>query len=179
MNRIAYGSPRGFRHTAFRAIRRPVVEAMLRHWTTTPVVSSLLWDTTKRVENVEVAHHARQHGASTFRFGDGIRAVLRNLFQASTLPLRLLSVFGFSAAAVAFVASLAFLGRWIAGVQAPAGWTSTFLLSAFFGGAALFGIGLLGEYVGLVLKEVRGRSGWDIRRRLNDNGPAKGPGAEA
>jgi polyisoprenyl-phosphate glycosyltransferase len=167
VNAIAYESPKGFRHTAFRAIRRPVVDAMVRRGTTTPVISSLLWHTTRRIANVEVVHRDRSHGVSNFRFLDSTRTVVRNLLQASTLPLRLLSTFGIAAALLAFAVSLVYLGRWLAGAQPPAGWTSTFLLSAFFGGATLFGIGLVGEYVGLALQEVRGRQGWEIRRELD------------
>jgi hypothetical protein len=40
----------------------------------------------------------------------------------------------------------------------------------FFGGGALFGIGLLGEYVGLIIQEVRRPPRWSVRRVIGNPG---------
>jgi len=168
VNHIAYGSPRGFRHTAFRALRRPVVETIVAHGTRNPVIGALLWRSTRRIANIPVGHHDRPHGHSGFRARFGAGLVLRNLFQASTAPLRLLAVLGFTAAALAALVTLIVIARWLAGADPPAGWASVFLSTMFFGGSILIGVGLLGEYMALVIGETQAAPRWAIRSELGD-----------
>jgi len=166
VDRVAYGTPKGFRHSAFRVMRRPVVDSLVQHQTRTPVMSPLLRQATRKVLNVTVEHHPRPYGRSNFRFMHGIVTVFTNLFQASTLPLRLLSRFGLMVSILAFIGGAIVLGRWALGANPPAGWVSSFLAVMFFGGASLFGLGLLGEYVHLIIKEVRQPPRWSVRARL-------------
>ena len=42
----------------------------------------------------------------------------------------------------------------------------SFLAIIFFGGATLFGIGILGEYIHLLLREVRRPPRWSIRDEI-------------
>ena len=58
------------------------------------------------------------------------------------------------------------LARWSAGYSTPPGWASSFLAIIFFGGATLFGIGILGEYIHLLLREVRRPPRWSIRDEI-------------
>ena len=79
------------------------------------------------------------------------------LFSFSTVPLKALSVLGFSA----------FLSSWILAVvvvivrlfrsDVPLGWASTILMVIFLGGVQLMGLGVLGEYIARIYDEVRGR----------------------
>lgn len=166
VDRLAHGTSPGFRHTAFRVLRRPVVDALLDHETRTPVLWSLLMKTSYRIENVSVRHDDRPYGSSNFRFREGARTVLTSFFQGSTLPLRFLSILGFSCSALAAVTGFVYVLRALFGVDTPPGWASSFLAVVFFGGATLFGVGLIGEYIRLVMVEVKRPPRWMIRREL-------------
>lgn len=165
-DRLANKTPRGLRYSAYRAMRRPVVDAMVAHRTRLPVVGPLLTSVTSRVHNVDVRHDARAEGRSNFRFGHGVTAVVANVIQGSTLPLRVMSGFGLVVAAIAFLVGGLFLVRTLAGAPTPPGWASAFLATVFFGGVILVQIGLLGQYVHVIVQEVRQRPRWDVRRRV-------------
>lgn len=162
-DRVAHGTPRGFRHSAFRVIRRPAVDAMVQHRTRTPVVGPLLTQVTTRVANLEVRHDERRVGRSNFRMVDGARLVVTNFIQGSTLPLRLMGGFGVATAAIAFLVAGALAVRALIGSSAPAGWLSAFLAIVFFGGIILFQISLVGQYIRVIVGEVRGSPRWTIR----------------
>jgi dolichol-phosphate mannosyltransferase/undecaprenyl-phosphate 4-deoxy-4-formamido-L-arabinose transferase len=166
VDRLAYGTPRDWRHTTFRMMRRPVVDTIVANQTRTPVLSPLLRQVTNRVANVDVAHDHRPHGRSGFRLRQGMRSVRTNFMQGSTLPLRALALFGVCTASVSALMAVYLVARWAFGVQTAPGWTSTLLGVTFFGGASLFGIGLLGEYLALVLEEVRQPPRWAVRQEL-------------
>lgn len=167
VHRLAHRTPTSFRHTTFRALRRPAVDALLAHETRTPLVGALLRQVTRRIGTVEVEHRQRPYGTSSFRVGAGVSRVLTNMLQGSTAPLRALSMLGIGCSLLALLLAAVFLTRWMLGAQTPPGWMSSFLAVVFFGGATLFGVGLLGEYTSLVLREVRRPPRWNVRGRLD------------
>jgi len=164
VDRLAHGTPKGFRHTAFRVIRRPLADALLTHQSRTPLFGPLLTQLSNQVHNVPVAHDARKHGASTLSLRALSRQVTANLIHGTTLPLRLMSRAGLTCAALAAGLGVVFFVRWLAGAETPPGWASVFMATVFLGGAILFGLGLLGEYVGLIIQEVRRPPRWSVRR---------------
>jgi hypothetical protein len=80
------------------------------------------------------------------------------------MPLRWLARFGALCAALSVFLGVFYFTRWLAGYNTPTGWASTFLAVVFFGGSALLGIGLLGEYTLLLINEVRRPPRWSVRR---------------
>ncbi len=171
LDQLAYGTPKGFRLTAFRALRRPVVDALVQNETRTPAINPLILGSAQHVRNVPVEHRERSHGSSTFTMRGGVSHTMQNFFQGSTLPLRLLSQFGLIASLGAILIAFYQLIRWALGASTPAGWMSSFIATLFFGGAILVGIGLLGEYVSLLMKNATMPPRWNVRRTLGvDNG---------
>ena len=163
LDRLSNGTPRGFHHTAFRVMRRSTVDAILASRTRTPIVWALLTQATTRVENVPVRHVPRAHGSSGYTLRAAARLALKNFLQGTTLPLRLLSVLGFTSATIALLLIVLLVLRWVSGVATPPGWASSTLAVTFFGGMTLFGIGLIGEYLRLLMIEARSTP-WTVRR---------------
>lgn len=160
---LALPAGRGLRHTGFRAMRRSVADALTEHGTHNPVMSSLPFEVTSSIHNVEVTHAKREIGTSNFSLRKSIKLTVDNFIQSSTLPLRFLAWFGTMAAALSALIGVVYLVRAVAGAETPPGWASTFLPVVFFGGAILMSIGLLGRYIELVMAEVRQAPRWVIR----------------
>lgn len=166
IDRKANGTPKGFRHSSFRGMRRPVVDALVAHQTKTPVIGPLLRNVTDRITLVPVEHHPRAHGASQFRPAQGISTVLANLLQGSNAPLRGLVYFGGLCAASSAIAIIATLIGWANTPDSSPGWVLSFFAITFFGGTGLLGIGLLGEFVHLAMREVSVSPRWTIRQHV-------------
>lgn len=169
LDRTIWGTPKGFRHTSFRLLRRPVVDVLVQHETRTPVLGPLLLQATRSVHNVPVSHQERGTGGSGYSVRAGMTIVLNNLLQGSTLPLKLLARLGLAAALMAAILALYLVTRWAVGVQSPPGWASSLIATSFFGGAILFGLGIVGEYMMLMMREVRRPPRWGIRRTLGES----------
>ena len=170
VDRIIRGTPKDFRHTSFRLLRRPVVEALVQHETRTPVLGPLLLQATERVHNVPVDHTQRATGGSGYTVRDGMMIVFNNVLLGSTLPLKLLARMGLVASLGAAILALWLVTRWAAGVNSPPGWASSLAATAFFGGAILFGLGVVGEYMMLIIREVRRPPRWGVRRTFGEPG---------
>lgn len=173
-DRIAWGTPRGFRHTAFRLMRRPACDALVAHRTRTPIVGPLLHRVTAQVHNVEVEPGHRRHGSSGFTVADGMRRVVQNFASGSTAPLTTISALGLILACAAFAAGGALLIRWALGADSPSGWLSVMLVTIFVGGTNLLAFGILGSYIDIIVREVRQPPRWSIRQATTEVTPPSG-----
>jgi dolichol-phosphate mannosyltransferase len=96
-------------------------------------------------------------GKSKYSFGKLVNLSLDALISFSSLPLRLATMFGFTVSAFSFLAALYyFIRKQTVGLQPPGFATLTVLL-LFLGGVQLITIGIIGEYIGHILFEVKGR----------------------
>ena len=175
---LGYGTPRGFRHSSFRLMRRPAVDAVVAHMTRRPLVGRILMSAASEVHNVPVRHDQRFAGRSNFTLRQGIRRVWTNFVYGTALPLRFLTWVGAACTGLAAFLGVFYFARWLVGYATPPGWASSFLAIVFFGGATLFGLGLLGEYMYVLVHEVRQPPRWSVRRVVESPADEPAPRVE-
>lgn len=142
-----------------RAYRRSIVNAMLQCRERSTFIPILANSFAAGTAEIPVKHCSREKGESRYSFFKLISLQFDLLTSMSTYPLRLLSFMGaaISVFGIGFGILLMVL-RFIYG----AGWAGegTFTLFAIlfvFVGAQFIGLGLLGEYIGRIYHDVRGR----------------------
>lgn len=101
---------------------------------------------------------ARVAGQAHYTFSSSLQLALDGLFSFSTTPLRIASYLGFVLTGCALLLALA-SGFGIASGQIPSGLALMLLL---LGGVQLICLGILGEYLGRIYEEVKGRPTWII-----------------
>lgn len=99
----------------------------------------------------------RSTGETKYRFGKLLNLAASAFFGFSFLPLRLATTLGF----LTVLLSLGYTAFALAGAvffrDVPRGWASVVGVISFIGGAQLISIGILGEYIGRIYKQTRGR----------------------
>lgn len=106
---------------------------------------------------IEYERAERHSGSSKYPFSKMLRFAIDGITAFSEIPLRLATWFGFVVSAIAFVVGLYEVGlRVFTGYNLP-GYTSTIFAILFLGGVQLITVGILGEYVGRVYDEIKGR----------------------
>ena len=125
---------------------------------------------------VPIAHEERYAGSSKYSLYSLIRLNFDLITGFSAMPLQLFSMVGM---AVSFLSALLviylFVRRLIVGPEAEGVFT-LFGIVFFFIGLALFGIGLLGEYVGRIYAQVRERPRYLIQAVLEQDGESEQDG---
>ena len=86
---------------------------------------------------------------------------LPNWTSFSTRPLRLASITGGVTAVLGFLAALWSILAWFTGESIP-GWTSVIVVVLVLGGIQLLVVGILGEYLGRLFMESKGRPAFII-----------------
>jgi dolichol-phosphate mannosyltransferase len=108
----------------------------------------------------------RASGRSKYTLAKLVRLAVDGLVGFSTLPLRLVTYVGFLAAIAAIVLSGWVFADVLAHHTAPRGWASTLIVMLFLGATQLMGLGILGEYLGRVFLEVKGRPTYVLARKV-------------
>jgi dolichol-phosphate mannosyltransferase len=93
-----------------------------------------------------------------------IRLALTAITGFSFFPLQLATYLGFTAAAIALIAIPVVIILRVLGNEAFFGQATTLIAVLFFGGAQLISLGILGEYIGRLYDEARGRPLYIIRQ---------------
>ncbi|MBK9956527.1 MAG: glycosyltransferase [Rhodocyclaceae bacterium] len=140
-----------------RAYARPVVDAINSCAEVNTFIPALAYSFAQNPAEIEVAHEERHAGESKYSLYSLIRLNFDLMTSFSVVPLQWFSMAGivislFSAVFVAFL----ILRRLIVGPEAE-GLFTLFGVAFFLIGLTLFGVGLLGEYVGRVYQQVRHR----------------------
>jgi dolichol-phosphate mannosyltransferase len=141
----------------FRLMSRRVVAALRdsreRHRFIRGLVS---WVGFKQT-GVEYDRAERFSGDSKYPFSKMFKFAIDGITAFSEIPLRIATWFGFIVSIVGFVVALIEIGiRVFTGYNLP-GYTSTIFAILFLGGVQLITIGILGEYVGRIYDEIKGR----------------------
>jgi len=99
----------------------------------------------------------RMHGRTTWNLYSLIGLSIEGLTSFSVAPLRLASLLGLLLAAAAFIFGVQILIETFVFGQSVPGYPSMIVGLMVLGGVQLIMIGIMGEYVGKILSEIKGR----------------------
>jgi glycosyltransferase involved in cell wall biosynthesis len=163
--RRAFGLPRHLDASSLRAMRSAVARALVSHRTANPVVTALLLRTTPRVANVDVEHHERKAGRSGYTFARQLSLALDSICNFTMFPLRAITATGAAVFLLSLLFSAALLARKLLGRITVPGWTTVVVLVATCSGLILLALGILGEYLVRIAREVGGAPRFVVRQR--------------
>lgn len=154
-----------FNHADFRLTSKRVIEEF-RNFPEVNIFlrglfSSIGFDTAIVYYNRKM----RNAGVSKYTVGKMLSLSFDGITSFSTVPLRIITITGF----VVFVACVMLMIYAIIGYfhqKAIPGWFSTVLPYYFLGGIQILCIGIIGEYLGKIYKEVKRRPRYIIDERL-------------
>jgi len=141
--------------SSFRIMKKEIADAVCHNFGAMPSVSSLIIQYTHNIINVEVAHNIRKYGSSNYNLRTLIKLSFNKIINYSSLPLKVVGFIGFMFSIIIIV----FVGYTIAkklvfGVSFP-GYTSLVTIIGLLGSINLLAMGLVGEYLIRILKEIQ------------------------
>ena len=121
-----------------------------------------------RQATIPYARRPRSAGRSKFSGWRLWNLALEGITSFSTAPLRIWSYLGLCIALLSFIFGLFIAGRTILVGRDLPGYASMITVVLFLGGIQLIGLGILGEYIGRIFNETKGRPVYIIRQRSDD-----------
>jgi undecaprenyl-phosphate 4-deoxy-4-formamido-L-arabinose transferase len=160
-----------------RGYARSVVAALNQTREVNTFIPALASLYAMRPIEVPITHEERFAGKSKYSMYSLIRLNFDLITGFSVVPLQLFSMAGMTVSILsALLVVYLFIRRLIVGPEAE-GLFTLFGIVFFLIGVALFGIGLLGEYVGRIYAQVRERPRYIVEAVLEDDGSEPLPAA--
>jgi len=171
MNRIREGTT-SIRITdqgcMLRGYHRTVIDAVNHCTEVSTYVPALAYTFARHPVEIEVGHAERTVGQSKYSLYSLIRLNFDLMTGFSVAPLQFFSVVGAAIAGVSLLLVVILLiRRLIVGPEAE-GLFTLFAIAFFLIGVTLFGLGVVGEYVGRIYEQVRQRPRYTIAAVLED-----------
>ncbi len=160
------------RISSFRAFRRQLAQSILAYDLNYTFIDGLLAWSTQRIGGVPVEHHPRMEGRSTYTLGKLLTLALNLFTNFSILPLQVISILGFIAAACGILTALYYLVMYFLSQIVVPGYASIIVAILTLGGVQLLALGMIGEYLGRLHLNMNRKPQYVERQVL---GPANEP----
>jgi undecaprenyl-phosphate 4-deoxy-4-formamido-L-arabinose transferase len=148
-----------------RAYDKAIVDALRASREVSTYIPALAYSYAQNPAEVEVEHEDRAAGESKYSLYKLIRLNFDLVTGFSVVPLQLFSLFGIGVSVVSVAIYLVVIVKRIALGEGDGLWViwDRDILTFILIGIMLFGLGLIGEYVGRIYQQVRGRPRFLIR----------------
>lgn len=151
-----------------RAYGRNVIDLINQCSEVNTFVPALAYTFARKPTEIMVEHEERVAGESKYSLYSLIRLNFDLMTGFSLVPLQMFSMVGMIlSVASGLLVLLLLVRRFLLGAEAEGVFT-LFAIVFFMLGVVLFGIGLLGEYVGRIFQQVRGRPQYVVKTVLQE-----------
>lgn len=168
MSHILVGKPKDMNFSNFKAMKRFVIEEMLKYNNPYPYLEGLTLRTTNKIITIPMEERDRISGQGNFTFRKSIALWVNGFTAFSVKPLRMATVLGVVFAFLGFLFGLVVVIRKLIHPAIAVGYTSTMAVVLFIGGIIMLMLGLIGEYLGRVYISLNNSPQYVIRDIIND-----------
>ena len=146
--------PKDLYLSSFKCIKRNLVNEVIKYTGPFPYIDGLLLSKTHNIGSCEVIHAARKNSKSSynlFKLGKHFSNLIINF---STKPIHLFSSLGIIILLISIILLIITVIEKMINPDLPQGYSTLITLIIFFSGVQILFLGLLGEYVGKILKNI-------------------------
>lgn len=157
--------------TGFGVIDQQVIEALKKLNEPDMAIRHLIADLGYPVKLIPYTQDIRINGKSSYSLGRYFDFAVSSLVRTSTVPLHLITAFGFFCAMLSILFGIVYLIYKLLYWDAFSAGTAPTLIAIFFlGSVQLMSIGFIGEYIGVILAKVTKRPLVTEKERINFDG---------
>lgn len=154
-----------YNHADFRLMSKRALQALVAHPERNLFLRGIVRSLGYPSDFVYYDRHERFAGESKYPLSKMLNFAIDGITSFSVKPLRLITTFGLLFMFVAIVIIGYALYEHLIG-HTIVGWTSLLVSLWFIGGAILTAIGIIGEYIGKIYKEVKRRPRYFIEKQI-------------
>ena len=167
MTRVMLGKPDNLYVSSYFAVKRFVVNDMIRYENSYPYVIGLVLRATGNITNVVVNHREREEGNSGYTLKKLLGLWFNGFTAFSVKPLRIATAIGGFSAVLGFLYGIYTIIKRFVNPAVPMGFSSTMSALVFFGGMIMLMLGLIGEYIGRIYISLNNSPQYVIREKVN------------
>lgn len=162
------GKPKSLQLSNFGALKRFVVDEMIKYKHCYPYIAGLILRTTSNIANVKMEEDERREGKSNYSLKKLLSLWLNGFTSFSVKPLRITTLIGVFFAAIGFIFGIyTIINKIFINNEVPVGYSTMVSLLTFFSGLILMVLGMLGEYIGRIFISLNNSPQYVIKDVIN------------
>ncbi len=169
MTEVMLGKPKKLYVSSYFAVRRFVVDEMIKYKGSYPYVIGLVLRTTKNIVNVDVNHRSREIGTSGYNFAKLLGLWVNGFTAFSIKPLRIATIMGCVFAFIGFIYGIYTIIKRFVLPDIPAGFSALMAAIIFFGGMTMLMLGMAGEYIGRTYISINENPQYVVRESVGNS----------
>ena len=154
-----------YNHADFRLMTRNAVKALLAYPERNLFLRCLVKDIGLPFGYVHYDRKERKSGKTKYPLWSMVNFAIEGITSFSIRPLRIISVVGGICIFISVILIIYGLHSFIVGNALP-GWTSLIVSLWFIGGIIILTMGVIGEYIGKIYKEVKNRPRYFVEKLI-------------
>ena len=154
-----------YNHADFRLTSQRATQELMRYPERNMFIRGMVRLLGFKTAEVYYDRKERFAGESKYPLTKMLNFAVDGITSFSIQPLRMIATIGFIVTVLSFVAAVYALVSYLCG-SVVAGWTSMLISIWFIGGAILLSLGIIGEYIGKIYKEVKRRPRYHIEKTI-------------
>ena len=168
MTEIIMDKPKGLSFTNFSAMKRYIVDEIIKYKNPYPYMTGLLLRTTSDIVNVEMEERERITGSTNFTLKKMFNLWINGFTAFSIKPLRISTIIGCVTAMIGFIYGIyIIIHKLVVHTTIVQGYSSTMAVLLFIGGMIMMMIGMIGEYVGRIYISINNSPQYVIKETVN------------
>lgn len=154
-------------HSDYRLVSKKALDMMKLYPEKALFLRGFFYELGLNTASVNFDVKPRSAGQSKFNFFSLMGLALNGITSFSIVPLRIVSCLGLFMAVIAFCLGVEAIYEKLYLQNVINGFTTVITMLGFIGGLQIFSLGVIGEYVGQVYKEVKARPRYITEKELN------------
>jgi len=154
--------PKNIYFSSFKSIKRNIVDEIIKYEGPFPYIDGLILSITNNIGSCDVIHDERKFGKSGYNLGKLFKHYSNLSINFSTIPIHLFSILGFAITIMSFMLIIAIVIEKLINPSVPLGYSTLIACIIFFSGIQLLFLGLIGEYIGKILKNVNKENQYNV-----------------
>ncbi len=164
------GKPKKLQLSNFGALKRFVVDEIIKYQSCYPYIAGLILRTTSNIANVKMEENERKEGKSNYNLKKLLSLWLNGFTSFSVKPLRIASIAGVVFAFIGFIFGIyTIINKIFINPNIAIGYSTIVSLLTFFSGLVLMIMGMIGEYIGRIYICINKSPQYVIKNIINLN----------
>ncbi len=154
--------PKDLYFSSFKAIKKNIVNEITNYAGPFPYIDGLILSITNNFNSFEVKHDERKKGESSYNITKLAKHYGNLITNFSTIPIHFFSILGLIITLISLLFIVITVIEKIINPNLPLGYSTLITVIIFFSGVQILFLGLIGEYVGKILKNVNKEKQYSI-----------------
>ena len=154
--------PKDLYFSSFKAIKKNIINEIINYEGPFPYIYGLILSITNNFSSFEVKHDERKKGESSYSITKLAKHYGNLITNFSTIPIHFFSILGLIITLISLLFIVITVIEKILNPNLPLGYSTLITVIVFFSGVQILFLGLIGEYVGKILKNVNKEKQYNI-----------------